>query len=317
MANGYGTTGSAGTVFNETHIFYNKRALERFKPNMVMDKFAQKSDLPTQKGGVAQWFRLDSMSPTTPLTPLTELSNPTSTDVVMRKITAEPLTYGQVVKTSVELETKQPTTLMDEIQDELMLNGNRVHEILQHTALHGNVVNQFAAGAVAEANVLATSYMNSAELRKGIVTLESVDAVPFDSAFALVIHPRQKHDLIGDTATGGYLDLKKNHDSEPFEKNKLGRLWGADVYVSSLVRTGTGDSAGVTYRAFLLSKGALGATTISGEALKQFTFSQGNTENPLALYSTIGWRLMFAAKSLYYTTGNPRAVEIITGASSD
>jgi len=82
--------------------------------------------------------------------------------------------------------------------------------------------------------------------------------------------------------------------------------------VTQNLPTGTGATDD-TYRSFLFGRQAFGVTELSGNGIKTYRFNAGSTENPLEMYSTIGWKFMMAAKVLQAS----RAIEIYTGSGAD
>jgi N4-gp56 family major capsid protein len=90
----------------------------------------------------------------------------------------------------------------------------------------------------------------------------------------------------------------------------IGQIWGAKVFSSSNVQTGTGAGGITTYRAFLFGQEAFVVSNLKG-GVKTFRVNGVDSGNPLGLFTQIGWKMRMAAASMYHSsTLNPRGIEI-------
>lgn len=310
MANTIGTNASPGNTYSDPGIYYDRRFLERLTPQLYFKAMGDMRPLPQKSGTLVKWHRLNKLSAAT--TALTENTNPSEVTVGTTAITVEPLTYGSWVKVSAELNLKSINPIVEEILDEQADQAALTYDTLVFNALHGNVTNQFAAGAANEAAVLDASVLNTSEIRKAVFSLRNANVPGFEgNMYKAIIHPAQQFDLLSDTAAGSQMDLVKYTNPETLMKGEIGSLYGVRFVVSTNIATGTGASD-ETYRAFVFGKQALGITEVSGHGIKTFQFNTGSTENPLQMYSTIGWKLMMGAKVLQAS----RAIEIYTGSAA-
>ena len=104
MANTIGISTAVGNTFSDTGVYYDKRWLERLTPQLYFEDLGAKKPLPKNSGTLMKWRRLNKLTAVT--TPLTENTNPAETTVGTTEVTVEPLTYGQWVKMSSELDRK-------------------------------------------------------------------------------------------------------------------------------------------------------------------------------------------------------------------
>jgi len=118
--------------------------------------------------------------------------------------------------------------------------------------------------------------------------------------------------LLSDSAAGALIEASKYTTFEKVMKGEIGSLYGARVMVSQNLPTGTGATDD-TYRAFVFGRQTFGITELAQHGTKTFRYKDGNTENPLNMYSTIGWKFMMAAVVLQAS----RAVEIYAGSGAD
>lgn len=318
MANTIGTQASPGNTYADPGIYYDRRFLERVKPQLYLMDMGDKKPLPTKSGTLIKWHRLNKLTAQT--TPLTENTNPSDQTVGTTPISVEPLTYGAWVKVSAELNLKSINPIVEEILDELGDQAALTYDTLVFNALHGNFQNQFAGGAANEAAITDASVFNASELRKAVyklrkVTVNSVNAsVPGyeGNLYKAVIHPAQHYDIQSDSAVGSFIDVMKYSRPEDIMKGEVGQLYGARIVVSPNLQTGTG-ATDVTYRAFLFGRQAYGITELSGQGIRTIRQPAGSNADPLEMFTTLGWKFMMAAKVLH----NVRAVEIYTGSGAD
>jgi len=310
MANTIGTQAAVGNTYTDPGIYYDKRFLERLTPQLYFKAMGDMRPLPTKAGTMVKWTRLSKLSAAT--TPLTENTNPSEVTAATTQISVEPLTYGSWVKISAELNLKSINPIVEEVLDEQADQAALTYDTIIFNTLHGNVTNQFAGGAVSEVTVADASVLNTSEIRKAVFTLRNANVPGFEgNMYKAVIHPAQQYDLLSDTAAGSQLDLVKYTNPDTLMKGEIGSLYGVRFVVTTNTTTGTG-ATDETYRAFVFGRQALGITELSGNGIKTFRFNSGSTENPLEMYSTIGWKFMMAAKVLQAA----RAIEIYTGSAA-
>jgi len=311
MANTIGTQAVPGNTYADPGIYYDRRFLERLSPQLVLKECGDKKPLPTKSGTLVKWHRLNKLSAAT--TPLTENTNPAEVTPGTSVVTVEPLTYGSWVKVSAELNLKSINPIVEEIMDEQADQAALTYDDVIFDAIHGNFTDQFAGGAANEAAVADASVLNASEVRKAVYHLRKNNVPAFEgNLYKLVIHPASQFDVQSDTAVGSWLDIRKYTQPEPMMKGEIGQLYGARVIVTQNLPTGTGATDD-TYRSFLFGRQAFGVTDLASHGIKTYRFNEGSTENPLSMYSTIGWKFMMASKVLQAE----RAVEIYSGSGAD
>lgn len=311
MANTIGTQAAVGNTYADPGIYYDKRFLERLSPQLMLKQCGDMKPLPTKSGTMVKWHRLNKLTAAT--TPLTENTNPSEDTVGTSVVTVEPLTYGSWVKVSAELNLKSINPIVEEIMDEQADQAALTYEAVIFAAIHGAFTDQFAGGAANEAAVADADVLNASEVRKAVYTLRAANVPAFEgNMYKLVIHPASVFDIQSDSAVGSFVDVNKYSNPSQIMKGEIGQLYGARVVVDTYLPTGTGATDD-TYRSFLFGRQAFGVTELSGQGIKTFRYNEGNTENPLNMYSTIGWKFMMASKVLQ----SSRAIEIYSGSGAD
>lgn len=313
MANTIGISTSVGNTFSDTGVYYDKRWLERLVPQLYFEDLGSKKPLPKNSGTLMKWRRLNKLTAIT--TPLTENTNPAETTVGTSEVTVEPLTYGQFVKTSKELQWKSINPIMDEITDELSDNAALSYDTIVRAALSGNFTNQFAGGAVSEVTVADTSVLNAAEIRKAIYSLRKNNVPGFQgNMYKALIHPAGHFDLQSDTAAGSWLETSKYIKNDEILRGEVGALYGTRFVVSTNAGSGTG-ATDETFHAYVFGRDAYAVSELSGQGMEMIRKESGpqDTSNPLNMFSTIGWKFVLAAKVLQTV----RAVQIYHGSAAE
>lgn len=317
MANTIGISTAVGNTYADPGIYYDRRFLERLVPQLYLKDMGDKKPLPTKSGTLIKWHRLQKMAAAT--TPLNENVNPSESTAATDVVSAEPLTYGNWVKISSELNLKSINPIVEEILDELADQAAMTYDRIVFNAIHTNFKNQYAGGAASEILTADTSVMSPSELRKAVYSLRSTTvnsvnvSVPgFEgNLYKAVITPEQEYDLLSDTAVGSFVDISKYKRPEEILKGEIGQLYGTRIVTSTNFPTGTG-ATDETFRAFVFGKQAYGITELSGQGVRTIRQPAGSNNDPLEMFTTLGWKFMMAAKVLH----SVRAVEIYTGSAA-
>lgn len=313
MANTIGISTAVGNTFTDTGVYYDKRWLERLTPQLHFEDLGSKKPLPKNAGTLMKWRRLTKLTAIT--TPLTENTNPSETTVATSEVTVEPLTYGQFVKTSKELQWKSINPVMDEISDELSDNAALSYDTIVRAALSGNFTNQFAGGAASEITVADASVLNAAEIRKAVYSLRKNNVPGFQgNMYKALIHPAGHFDLQSDTAAGSWLETSKYIKNDEILRGEVGALYGTRFVVSTNAGSGTG-ATDETFHAYVFGRDAYAISELSGQGMEMIRKESGpqDTSNPLNMFSTIGWKFVLAAKVLQ----TARAVQIYAGSGAE
>lgn len=311
MANTIGTNAAVGNTYTDPGRYYDKRFLDRLTPQLVLKECGDMRPLPMKSGTLVKWHRLNKLAAAT--TPLTENVNPSETNVGTVEVTVEPKSYGAWTKVSAELNLKSINPIVEEIQDEQTDQAALTYDTILFNAIHTNFTDQFAGGAASEALVADADVLNAAELRKAVYTLRNAKVPGFEgNMYKGVITPASQFDLLSDTAGGALIEASKYTTFEKVMKGEIGSLYGVRILVTQNLPTGTGATDD-TQRSFIFGRQAFGITELAQHGIKTFRYKDGSTENPLNMYSSIGWKFMMAAVAFEAA----RAVEIYSGSGAD
>lgn len=313
MANTIGISTSVGNTFSDTGIYYDKRWLERLVPQLYFEDCGTKRPLPKNSGTLMKFRRLNKLTAIT--SALTENVNPAETTVGTTEVTVEPLTYGQWVKLSKELQWKSINPMMEEVTDELSDNAALSYDTIARTVLSGNFTDQFAGGALNEAAVADTSVLNAAEIRKAVYSLRKNNVPGFQgNMYKGLIHPAGHFDLQSDTAAGSWLETSKYIKNDEIMRGEVGALYGVRFVVSTNAGSGTG-ATDETFHAYIFGRDAYAISELSGQGMEMIRKEPGpqDTSNPLNMFVTVGWKFVLAVKVLQAS----RAVQIYHGSAAE
>lgn len=290
-------------------IFYDKKFLERAEQEIRFDYGADRKSIPQNSGKTVYFNRFSTMTPAT--TPLTEATNPSGSDISSTIVSATVAEYGDFVKvgslfnlTSIDEGLKEHTEVMS-------FQGALTVDTLLAAELSANSTTQLAGGNANITAVAATDVLSGSEIRKAVRTLSTNKAIKFAGGlYRGIIQPYTKYDLLGNSE---WLDAYRYTDASNIRKGVVGQLHGVEFTESN---NSTSQSSTTTvYHNYIFGAHSYGMVFAAGSEGKIMYVKQSgeqDTSNPLNMFSTIGWKITFAAKVL-----NPNWIlNVKTGATA-
>lgn len=311
------TTGLSGLM----STFYDKVFLERAKAELRHDFGATLKKAAMNQGKSIIFNRLTPLALITAA--LTEATNPSAVDMTTTQVTATLAEYGTY--TNVGSLFKM-TSIDDDLKEHVDVHGQNAGESIDallrielSAAGTRQLVNTTAA--VSSTSAIHTSdVITGLEIRKAVRTLKLNKAPRFPGAlYRGVIGPQVAMDLFG---ASEWLDAHRYTTSDAIERGVIGKLHGVEfvetnqpeVALSGGFSTSTTDVANV-YTTFIFGRGAYAMVSLdSFSAPKIYVKNPGSnsTDNPLDLFSTVGWKMPFAAKTLNANW----IIKVMTGATN-
>lgn len=296
-------------LITPAQIYYDKVFLERAKVELRHDFGAQVKNLPMNSGAVIRWTRFSPLAIIT--SALSEASNPAEVAMTATQVSATLAEYGNVTYVGSLFSMTQ----IDEgLQEHISVHGQNAGESIDQlirTELAAGATSQIAAGAVLLTDVHLTDVMTGLEIRKAVRTLKLNKAQKFEGGlYRGIISPASAYDLYGNTE---WLDAHRYTTSDAVERGVVGKLHGVEFVETNnghVTLSGgfsgspvTAASAGVAnvYSTFIFGKNAYGIVNIGSiSAPKVYVKNPGSnsTDNPLDMFSTVGWKMPFAVKTL-------------------
>lgn len=287
------STTSGLTALMQT--FYDKVFLERAKMELRHDFGAQRKGLKANNGKTVYFTRFTPLAVAT--TALTEATNPTAASMTAANVSAVLAEYGNFVTVSSLFAMTSIDEDLKEHADVMGQNAGETIDTLIRTALAAGATAQLAGGNTLLTAVAATDVLSGAEIRKAVRTLKSNKAQKFEGGlFRGIIQPYTAYDLMGNSE---WLDAHRYTNADAIARGVVGKLHGVEFVESN---NGYTQSSTVTvYSNFIFGKNAYGVVNLdSFSAPKVYVKNpgSGSTDNPLDLFSTIGWKMPFVATVL-------------------
>jgi N4-gp56 family major capsid protein len=311
---------------NTVSVYYDKFFLERYKAALKFGIGATKKRIPANSGKTITFNRMDI--PTLATTPLTEGTTPVEVNLTTTQIVASIKLYGTFVKTSdFYEETSIDSNLAEQVSTMSQIAAETANQVMRQAlttflTVPGSAI-QRAGSKTTDQTILAADVLTGAEIRRAVRTLKLNKAMPFeDQYFKSIIPVECAYDLRG---SADWISANTYVNKDNWESGEIGRLHGVAFYetndttvtaggtvtaTQNFAPTGTvatpslsitGTTVAPIYETFVFGKGAYACVEVEGaDAGKDSIIiykksDSSDTSNPLNLFSTIGWKLKFAA----------------------
>lgn len=297
------TTGLTATM----QTFYDKKFLERAKIELRHDFGADTKNIPMNSGKTVYFTRFTPLAVVT--TALSEATNPAETAMTAATVSAVLAEYGAVTNVgSLFSMTSIDTGLTEHISVQGQNAGESVDQLIR-TVLAAGATQQLPAGVstISSTSTIHTSdVLTGVEIRKAVRTLKLNKAQKFDNGyFRAITGPATAYSLFADSE---WLDANRYTTSDAIKDGVIGKLAGVEfvetnnqkVTLSGGYSASTTDVANV-YETFVFGKHAYAVVNLGSNAGSKVIVKNpgdGDTSNPLNMFSTIGWKVPFAAAVL-------------------
>lgn len=299
---------SSSTSSNLTGVFqtfYDKVFLDRAKATLVFDWGAQKKRVPANSGKVVAWNRFSPLALAT--TALTEtpsgsttvsaaISGVTAVDMTTTVVSTTVATYGNYTIVS---DLFNLTSLDENLKEHSEIMGQNAGETID--ALLVKELSANATAQIANSKVLstlaATDTLTGAEIRKAVRTLKTNKAMRFENGlYRGIVQPFTAYDLFGNSE---WQNTFVYTNTDNIQQGIVGRIHGVEFRESN--NSSSEASTATVYHNYIFGKNAYGMVDVAGNSSpKMFVKNPGagDTANPLNIFSTVGWKIFFAAKVL-------------------
>jgi N4-gp56 family major capsid protein len=296
--------GSNTGLTNTMQIFYDRVFLDRAKIELRHDFGAQQKNIPMNSGKTVYFTRFTPLAVITAA--LSEAANPSAVDMTAATISAVLADYGTYVTVG---SLYSMTSIEEGLSEHISVIGQNAGESIDQlirTELVSGATTQLPTGAAALTNVHTTDVLTGLEIRKAVRTLKKNKAQKFEGgSFRGIIGPDTAMDLMGNTE---WLDAHRYTTADAIERGVVGKLHGVEFVetnnqhsVLSAGFSAAADTVATVFSNFIFGKNAYGVINLSSiTAPKVYVKNpgSGDTSNPIDQYSTIGWKMPFAVKTL-------------------
>lgn len=304
--------GSNPGLTSPMQIFYDRVFLDRAKIELRHDFGAQVRNVPMNSGKTVYFTRFTPLAVITAA--LSEAANPTAVDMTASTISATLADYGNYTTVG---SLYSMTSIEEGLKEHVSVHGQNAGESIDQlirTELVSGATNVLSStstgGAAGSSTAISTIHTSDSltglEIRRAVRTLKNNKAQKFESGlFRGIIGPYTAMDLMGNSE---WLDAHRYTTSDAIERGVVGKLHGVEfVETNNQHYTLTGGfSTSATnvanvYSNFIFGKNSYGVINLgSVTAPKVYVKNPGanSTDNPLDQFSTVGWKMPFACKTL-------------------
>lgn len=296
------TGGTYNTLTSEQAEYYQRAMLQRLQDSVVFMNYGKKQNIPKNAGAVTSWRRLE-MPVTLATTAITEGVTPDGIDLTINKVTATVQQFGAWTKITDFVDLAGLDPILTEAS-QLMGDyaGLSMDSVVRDIIVAGTNV-QYASSATSRVTVAAGMKITAADIMKMRETMvknfvKQIKLPNGGSGYLAFTHPSVVTNIM---TLQEWKDQNTYVDPINRQKGIAGQMYG--IYFmevpSARVFTGAGASAIDVYATLVLGAGGYGIPDIAGSSKPEIlVFSNGNTENPLELYKTVGWKSCFTAARL-------------------
>lgn len=287
---------TTSTLSNEMMTYLIETFLERSQQQNIHAEGAKKRTHSANSGKTMTWNRYTPLSAAT--TALTEATNPSETNISSATVSATLAEYGAYDKISSLLYGTSIDRAAKEKVEVMAQNASETIDTLVRNELFTGATTQFAAGRTALTAITSADILTVAEVRKAVRTLKKNNALAYSDGYFLgKIGPDTSFDLMNDTV---WVNAHTYKDGSELYKGEVGKLHRVRFLEASSNQKSESSTVTV-YSNFFHGQEAIGTVDLSGgENMKLIikNSDKSDTSNPLNMFLTIGWKSVFATKTL-------------------
>lgn len=290
-------------------IYYDRKFLERAKYELRHDFGAQTKNVPMNSGKTVYFTRFTPLAILTAA--LSEAANPTAVDMTAANVSAVLAEWGNYTTVG---SLYSMTSIEDGLTEHVSVHGQNAGESIDqelrrilisantYSGSTGTLV-QIPAGATALSAIHTTDTLTGLEIRRAVRTLKTQRAQKFPGGlYRGIINQYNAMDLMGNSE---WLDAHRYTTSDAIERGVVGKLHGVEFVESNnayfLLTGGFSTSAtnvANVYSSWIFGQNAYGMVNLgSNKGPKIYVKNPGgnSTDNPIDMFSTVGWKFPFAA----------------------
>jgi len=307
MATTTAAQGSNPGLTAPMQIYYDRLFLERAKYELRHDFGAQVRNVPMNSGKTVYFTRFTPLAIIT--TALSEASNPSAVDMTASTISAALADYGTYTTVgSLYSMTSIEVGLAEHVSVHGQNAGESIDQLIRAELVSG-ATNKLVSTSTAVSTIHTSDTLTGLEIRRVVRDLKNNRARKFDGGlFRGIIGPSTAMDLMGNSE---WLDAHRYTTSDAIERGVVGKLHGVEFVETNnqhYVLTGgfstSASNVANVYSNFFFGQNAYGVINLGSiTAPKIYVKNPGpnSTSNPLDQFSTVGWKMPFAVKTLNST----------------
>lgn len=287
---------TTATLTGEMMTFLVRTFLERSQQANIHGEGAKTRTHDANSGKTMTWNRYTPLTAAT--TSLTEATNPSETNIAGATVSATVAEYGAFDKissllygTSIDRAAKEKVEVMGQ-------NASETIDTLVRNELFSGATVQYASTATALTAVTSAMVLAVADVRKAVRTLKKNNAIAYSDGYFLgKIGPDTSYDLMSDSV---WVNAHTYKDGEALYKGEIGKLHRVRFLECSSNQKNESSTVSV-YSNFFHGQEAIATVDLSGGENMKLIIKESDksdTSNPLNMFITIGWKSVFATKTL-------------------
>lgn len=293
-------------------IFYDKVFLERAKLELRHDFGADVKNIPMNSGKSIAFTRFSPLTIVT--SSLSEATTPSSVDMTATTVSCTLADYGNWTQVG---SLYSMTSIEDGLTEHVSVHGQNAGESIDQlirTELVAGATNLLVStstgGSTGSTTAISTIHtsdtLTGLEIRRAVRQLKKNKAQRFPGGlYRGIIGPDTSMDLFGNSE---WLDAHRYTTSDAIERGVVGKLHGVEfVETNNQHFTLTGgfstsaSNVANVYSNFIFGAHAYAIVNLGSHGAPMvFVKNPGpnSTDNPLEMFSTVGWKMPFAVKTL-------------------
>lgn len=291
-------SGNHNTLSNEQAEFYQKVMLKRLQDNVVFMKYGKKQNIPKNSGAVTSFRRLEM--PTMSTTAIVEGTTPDALDLTINKVTATVKQYGAWVKLTDMLNLAGLDPIITETSEMFGDHASLSMDVIVRDVIKASTNKVFPGVKVARSGLAAGDVLTNAVIMKARETMvkNNVPKIKLPNGqqgYLAFVSPETATRIMGmqewkDQNT--YVDVKNR------EQGIVGQMYGIYFLEASTAPKFTDGGGGTLagQQTIVIGADAFAIPDIAGSGKPSImVFTDGSTENPMGLYSTVSWKSAFTS----------------------
>jgi len=293
-------------------IFYDRVFLDRAKIELRHDFGAQVKNVPLNSGKTVYFTRFTPLAVVT--TALSEAVNPSAVDMTAATVSATLAHYGNYTTVgSLYSLTSIETGLTEHVSVHGQNAGESIDQLIRTELVSGAttlLVSTSTGGAAGSTTAISTIHtsdtLTGLEVRRARRTLMKNKGAKFEGGlYRGIIGPDTAMDLMGNSE---WVNANIYQTPDAIKNGVVGKIAGVEFvetnnqhYVLSAGFSTSATNIANVYSNFICAKNAYGVINLGSiSAPKVYVKNPGanSTDNPIDQFSTVGWKMPFAAKTL-------------------
>jgi N4-gp56 family major capsid protein len=232
---------------------------------------------------------------------LTEGVKPTEEEFAIQYEQYAANQAGRTIQISDVALAESPHMLLSVGAERVSENAAKTVDLWMAEECHAGGTNVLYVGQTSRAVLTAANILTAAYVRRVVALMRAANIPTFaGDEYRAIISPMVAHDLMAETAAGGWLDVARYAAPEAILTGEIGKFAGVRFIqsnVGTLVEVDGGAAAVDAYSTFFFGPQCVAFGDL--QSIQAYMVNPGGDHtDPLAQSAVIGWKAMFGTKLL-------------------